>query len=315
VIRHAATLVALSALALSVTGCEDDPPPPPPPAAPAAGAAGAAGGPGGPNRNARRNPADEPPPPMQITDTTFISDINRARDPFKSYFNTFVLNNRNIVDQVRDVKLGRYSLDDLRLVAVIIGTDSPYAMVVDPTRAGTVLRRGMYVGRQEFVQTPQGGYPTHWRVARIEPGRYHRGPSGEYEELGASVVFERSNALDSNAQVVERAITLSTGRAGAQTNATGPVIGPIPGLNGPTPGYLPTNLGGAGGGGGGSANGAILGTQAAVQQAVNGGPPPAPPQTTVVVQVPPQQPTAAPAPPSTAPPPVQVYNGSAAAPR
>ncbi len=317
-IRHALTLVALTAIGISLPGCEDDPPPPPPAPTPAGGAgAGAAGGPGSPNRNARRNAADEPPPPMQITDSTFVSDINRARDPFKSYFNTFVLNNRMAVDQVRDVKLGRYSLDDLRLVAVILGTDSPYAMVVDPTRAGTVLRRGMYVGRQEFVQTPQGGYPTHWRVARIEPGRFHHTANGEYEEIGASVVFERSNALDSTAQVVERAITLSTGRAGAQTNAASstPVIGPIPGVNGPTPGYLPSNLGGVGAG---SANGAILGTQAAVQQAVNGSsqpPPPPQPQTTVVVQVPPQQPTVAPAPPSTAPPPVQVYNGSAQAPR
>lgn len=177
-IRHALTLVALTAIGISLPGCEDDPPPPPPAPTPAGGAgAGAAGGPGSPNRNARRNAADEPPPPMQITDSTFVSDINRARDPFKSYFNTFVLNNRMAVDQVRDVKLGRYSLDDLRLVAVILGTDSPYAMVVDPTRAGTVLRRGMYVGRQEFVQTPQGGYPTHWRVARIEPGAFTTPPT------------------------------------------------------------------------------------------------------------------------------------------
>ena len=307
--RHIVTLTALGALALS--GCEDEAPPAPPPPAPAAGAAGGGpASPGGPNRN-RRNPADDPPPPMQISDTTFVSDINRARDPFKSYFNNFVVSNTARLDVFRDVKLSRYSLDDLRLVAVIIGTDSPYAMVVDPTRAGTVLRRGMYVGRQEFVQTPQGGYPTHWRVARIEPGRYHQSAGGEFEEIGAQVVFERSNALDSNAQVVERTLTLNA-RAGMQTNAPSGPVGPIPGLAGPTPGYLPSNLGGVGAG---SANGAILGTQQTVQQAVNGNNPvsPPPPQTTVVVQVPPTQPGAAqPVPPSTAPPPVQVYNGSAA---
>ncbi len=310
--RPILTLAALGALALA--GCEDDPPPPPPPAAaPAAG--GAPGAPGSPNRPGRRNSTeDPPPPPMQITDTTFVSDINRARDPFKSYFNNFVVTNSARLDVFRDVKLSRYSLDDLRLVAVVLGTDSPYAMVVDPTRAGTVLRRGMYVGRQEFVQTPQGGYPTHWRVARIEPGRYHHDSSGEYQEIGAQVVFERSNALDANAQVVERTLTLNS-RAGMQTNAQAPTVGPIPGIAGPSPGYLPTNLGGVGAG---SANGAILGTQQTVQQAVSGGNNPASPQpqTTVVVQVPPSQPSAPQVvPPSTAPPPVQVYNGSASAPR
>lgn len=305
-------LLPVSLLALCLAGCEDDPPPappPPPPPAPSADPAAPANRPG-----ARRNTDDDPPPVMQINDSSFREGLNVARDPFKSYFSQFVVTPGNVVDQFRDVKLMRYSLDDLRLVAVIVGTDSPYAMVVDSSRTGTVLRRGMYVGRQEFVPTPQGGYNTHWRVARIEPGRYRHLSNGEFEEVAASVVFERSNPLDPNAQVVERTITLASRTAGAQQNASGSApIGPIPGVGGPTPGYLPPNLGGVGAG---NANGAILGTQAAVQQAVNGANAPAPqPQTTVVVQVPPQQNTTAPAPPSTAPPPVQVFNGANAPPR
>ncbi len=307
-IRSATTLAALAALGLTLSGCEDDAPAPPPAPPRAAAAPGTPGAPGSPNNP--RAAGDEPPPPMQFSDTSFVSNIRTARDPFRSYFNTFVLTG-GTVDQVRDVKLGRYSLDDLRLVAVVVGTDSPYAMVVDPSRSGTILRRGMYVGRQEFVQTPQGGYNTHWRVARIEPGRYHQLPDGDFEEVPAAVVFERSNTLDATAQVAERTITLSSGVAGMQTQQAATSIGPIPGVSGPTPGYLPSNLGGGGPGTGQSANGSLLGTQAAVQQAVRGSAPPPPPTTTtVVVQVPPQAPTLAPAPPSNAPPPVQVFNGS-----
>ena len=220
------------------------------------------------------------------------------------YKRQFIQSPEELSGGSRDVKLGRYSLDDLTLVAIIIGTDSPYAMVKDPSGTGTILRRGMYVGRSEIIHamnTRGSDYAVNWRVARITPARLRRMPDGQFEEVPAELVFERQNPLDPSVQVVERAISLTAGRAGAQTSTPGPV-GPIPGVGGPSPSYLPSNLGGVGGG---SATGAILGTQAAVNQAVQ----PAP---TVVVQVPPQQQNVAPVPPSNSPPPVQIYNGSGA---
>ena len=288
-------LRAVAALCLAAPlGCEDDPAPSntPPPAAAAASDGGVAN---------RRATGDRPPPQIQINDSTFTEPA--SRDPFRSYARIFIQSPEELSGGSRDVKLGRYSLDDLTLVAIIIGTDSPYAMVKDPSGTGTILRRGMYVGRSEIIHamnTRGSDYAVNWRVARITPARLRRMPDGQFEEVPAELVFERQNPLDPSVQVVERAISLTAGRAGAQTNTQGPV-GPIPGVGGPSPTYLPSNLGGAGGG---SATGAILGTQAAVNQAVQ----PAP--TTVVVQVPPQQQNVAPSAPSNAPPPVQIYNGS-----
>lgn len=267
-------------------GCEDPPATPPatPPRPPAAADAGV-----------RRGPREQSPPQVQVRDDTFTEPS--SRDPFRSYARTFIQTPEDLSAGTRDVKLARYSLDDLTLVAIIIGTDSPYAMVKDPSGTGTVLRRGMYVGRSEVIHamnTRGSDYAVNWRVARINPARLHRMPDGQFEEVPAEVVFERQNPLDPNVQVVERSITLAAGRAGQQTVPTAPV-GPIPGVGGPAPSYLPSNLGGLGGANPGA-----------------GAPPanqPAAPPTTVVVQVPPQQAAVAPTPPSTAPPPVQIFNG------
>lgn len=289
-----AALRALCVLCLAAPlGCEDPPPPTtaPPPRPPAAE--------GGDAGVARRSAREQAPPQVQVRDDTFTEPS--SRDPFRSYARTFIQSPEELTGGSRDVKLGRYSLDDLTLVAIIIGTDSPYAMVKDPSGTGTILRRGMYVGRSEIIHamnTRGSDYAVNWRVARITPARLRRVPDGQFEEVPAELVFERQNPLDPSVQVVERSITLTAGRAGQQTTAQAPV-GPIPGVGAPSPSYLPSNLGGVGGG---SATGAILGTQAAVNQAVQ----PAP---TVVVQVPPQQTNVAPAPPSNAPPPVQIFNG------
>lgn len=306
--RHARALPLLAAFALvAPVGCGDDAPPPAPPAPPRpANPATGANAPGAAGANAanRRN-NDPPPPQMQITDNTFSEPP--SRDPFRSYARLFVTQTVDLTGGSRDVKLARYSLDDLHLVAVVVGTDSPYAMVVDPSHAGTILRRGMYVGRAEVVHALNSrgqDYAVNWRVARINPARVRRRDDGQFDEVPAEVVFERQNPLDPTAQVVERSITLASGVAGQQTTTSPPVVGPIPGVGAPVPTYLPSNLGGVTGG---SANGAILGTQSAVNQAVGNSPPQ---QTTVVVQVPPQQPSVAPVAPSNAPPPVQIFNGT-----
>ncbi|MFO0604559.1 MAG: hypothetical protein U0324_15360 [Polyangiales bacterium] len=286
----AAALLCLAA----PLGCEDDPPPAPPPRR--AHRRGRHADAGAARRPGARGQA---PPQVQVRDDTFTEPA--SRDPFRSYARTFIQTPEDLTGGSRDVKLARYALEDLTLVAIIIGTDSPYAMVKDPSGTGTILRRGMYVGRSEIIHamnTRGSDYAVNWRVARITPARLRRMPDGQFEEVPAEIVFERQNPLDPSVQVVERSITLAAGRAGQQTTAAGPV-GPIPGVGGPSPSYLPSNLGGVGGG---SATGAILGTQQAVNQAVQ----PAP---TVVVQVPPQQNNVAPAPPSNAPPPVQIFNG------
>jgi hypothetical protein len=288
----------LLGLALLAQGCEDDPPaaantatptPPPPPA----------------RRNRSRDGgtnADASLPPLTVTDNSFV-ESQQVRDPFRSFAQDILSTNLLAAVDSRAVVLGNYSLDDLRLVAVVLGTDSPYAMVVDPTRRGTILRRGMYVGRQEIIHPTDGNrqdYAVHWRVARVNAARLRRGPDGQLQEVPAEVVFERPDPLNPNAQVVERSLALAPREQTQQTDGTtgGPLPGVLPpGLGGPTPSYLPPSLGGGGGGAGPiGAAGRPSGAQ--------------PPQTTtVIVQAPPAQNTVTAAPFPTTPPPVMVTGG------
>jgi hypothetical protein len=238
----------------------------------------------------------------------FLENQGR-RDPFRTFWSEFT---STIIERAddRDVRLANFALDDLRLVAVVVGTDNPYAMVIDPTRAGTILRRGMYVGRQEVIHSNRADtpdYPVHWRIARITGGRLRRLPDGTFEDIPAMVVLERPDPLNPGAPVVERPLTLipraltpgtqnpmtGMGTTGAATTSTAflppsPAGGP-PLLGGvPQPGPMPPGV-----------------TTQVFNYTTPGQPTPAPPPTTVVVQ--PQAP-AAPAPqgPSNTPPPIQV---------
>lgn len=324
--RSIAPRLFASLVAAYLSGCEDDPPPAPPPAATPAATPSANGtGPGttgtGPGQNTRNSNDPPAPPPMPITDQTF-SESGMVRDPFRSFARDFVTGLTSTLPDTREVKLPRYSLDDLRLVAVVLGTDSPYAMVIDPSRTGTILRRGMYVGRQEVIHSNvEGGqdYAVHWRVARISPARLRRLADGSLEEVPAELVFERPDPLNPTAQVVERSLALMSTTGGASSapvisnqGSTAGLLGPGGSAGGSSPGFLPPSLGGLGGGSGGGANGALAATRQSVQQSVGGGsnrePPPQTTTTTVVVQVPPQ-PAAQAVQPSHEPPPVNITGG------
>lgn len=299
--------ILFAGTAALLVACGDDPvapTPPPPPANPA-----------GPAATRTRRPANATPdagviPQMPITEGTFV-EAAMVRDPFRNYSAEFINTGvRGIVD-TRDVRLSNYSLDDLRLVAVIVGTDNPYAMVTDPSRAGTILRRGNYVARQEIIHSNVEGrsdYAVHWRVTRINGARYRRLADGSYQEIPAELVFERPDPLNPVAAPVERVLALSQQSAGGPSAAPGM---PIPVTSGPPTGasFLPPSLGAAPAPGAPSAPGASNG-QGSQQTVTYITPPPnpAPPPTTVVVQAPPAQPPLV-VPPSNTPPPVQVNSG------
>jgi type IV pilus assembly protein PilP len=59
-------------------------------------------------------------------------------------------------------KARRFSLEELRLVAIVTGDDSPRAMLVDPRGKGWVVGRGDHVGRSEGSACLAA-----WRVDRI----------------------------------------------------------------------------------------------------------------------------------------------------
>jgi type IV pilus assembly protein PilP len=133
-------------------------PPPPPVRTPPAAAAASAGLP----------PALKGP---EYTENDFVeSDHNR--DPFRS----FMVQNQPVSRQAlnqRKVELAQYSVDELKLVAIVLGADKPRAMFLDPSGKGTVVYKGTFVCRPEVVHL--GGsngpeYQLNWRVDRIRDG-------------------------------------------------------------------------------------------------------------------------------------------------
>ncbi|MBL8601424.1 MAG: hypothetical protein JNK72_05820 [Myxococcales bacterium] len=315
-------IVLASTVALA--GCGDDEAPPA--AAPAPPTATPTGGPRNRNRNRgdAATEADASLPALTVTDNSFV-ESGQVRDPFRSYAEVFRTDGTVVNQDTRSVALSNYSLDDLRLVAVVLGTDSPYAMVVDPTRRGTILRRGVLVGRPEMIHSNtenRNDYAVHWRVARVLPSRLRRGPDGQMFEVPAELVLERPDPLNPTAQVVERSLPLAGNDQASAVTSTGAVdpsaVGALPpGLGGGGPAYLPSNLGGGGPSGppgGPGVPGAAPGggrivppTPAGVRGAV--GAPPPPQQTTVIVQAPPAQQAVQPMAVPTTPPPVVITGG------
>jgi type IV pilus assembly protein PilP len=156
--RLGRTLAACSLpLLLACSTPTTTPPPPPSRVAPAASAKA----PGLPPE--LRGP--------EYTENDFVeSDHNR--DPFRSFLVQAQTVNKQALNQ-RKVELAEYSIDELKLVAIVNGGDRSSAMFVDPTGRGTVVYRGTFICRPEVVHL--GGsngpeYQLNWRVDRIRQG-------------------------------------------------------------------------------------------------------------------------------------------------
>ncbi len=104
----------------------------------------------------------------EYTENDFV-ESDRNRDPFRS----FIIQNQQVSKQAlnqRKVELAQYSIDELKLVAIVQGADQPRAMFVDPSGKGTVVYKGTFVCRPEVVHI--GGsngpeYQLNWRIDRI----------------------------------------------------------------------------------------------------------------------------------------------------
>ncbi len=150
-----------STLALAAAGCDKTTSSvPPPPAV----------------RVAAPASASAPPLPPELKGPEYAEndfvESDRNRDPFRS----FVVQNQAVNTQAlnqRKVELAAYSIDELKLVAIVMGSDQSRAMFIDPTGKGTVVYRGTFVCRSEVVHI--GGsngpeYQLNWRVDRIREG-------------------------------------------------------------------------------------------------------------------------------------------------
>jgi len=137
------------------------------PAAAAPGAVPAAG-----SASAVADPASAPPPKVDIQDNEF-TESERSRDPFRSFATKFVEESKAHVHSQREVILGQYALDELKLIGIVTRAEPAKAMLVDPTGKGFVIQRGQFVGRPDVVQgAGQSGttYEINWRVDRIRSG-------------------------------------------------------------------------------------------------------------------------------------------------
>ena len=72
------------------------------------------------------------------------------RDPFRSFL-AEVAESSHAMAQRCPTPLGRFELEQLKLVAVVTGLDDPVAMVEAPNGVGYTLRRGACVGRNGGV--------------------------------------------------------------------------------------------------------------------------------------------------------------------
>lgn len=113
-------------------------------------------------------------PKMEFAENDF-AESDRNRDPFRTYMS--VLSPKEAKDATKGIQrliiLPDYSLDELHLVAIVMGGDYPRAMVVDPGGKGWVIKRGDWVGRPETVHI--GGangsdYSLNWRVEKVRDG-------------------------------------------------------------------------------------------------------------------------------------------------
>jgi len=124
-------LAAAVALALLAACGDSKPKPPPAPARPAAAAAPAAA------------PAPEAKKPAE---QEWSYSSAGKRDPFRSFLAEARATGK-LLDTRCATPLGRFELEQLKLVAVVTGLEDPVAMVQAPNGTGYAVRRGACIGK------------------------------------------------------------------------------------------------------------------------------------------------------------------------
>ena len=79
-------------------------------------------------------------------DLSYTYNAVNRRDPFKTYFDELA-GEDPAADTSRLTELQKLDVDKLKLIAVVVGTATPMAMVEDPTGRGHTLRIGTLVGK------------------------------------------------------------------------------------------------------------------------------------------------------------------------
>jgi type IV pilus assembly protein PilP len=101
-----------------------------------------------------------------------FAETDHNRDPFRSFASVAAPVDPPIPNQLKPL-LPQYAVDELKLVAIVLGGDDPRAMITDPNGKGWVVKKGDRIGRADKVHT--GGvngddFELSWRVDRVRDG-------------------------------------------------------------------------------------------------------------------------------------------------
>lgn len=118
-------------------------------------AAAGCGGPSAPKVAATATPAATTPAPAAEvpkpapTEPEWVYTSVGKRDPFRSYLSE-ITKETSFATRCT-TPLGRFGMEQLKLVAVVTGLEDPVAMVEAPTGVGYAVRRGACIGRNGGV--------------------------------------------------------------------------------------------------------------------------------------------------------------------
>jgi Tfp pilus assembly protein PilP len=82
-----------------------------------------------------------------LREEDFTESDETNRDPFRSYIDSWIERGPKINTNVMTAIFGKYSLEELTLIAVISGDANPRAMFRDPTGLGQTVKRGDYLSK------------------------------------------------------------------------------------------------------------------------------------------------------------------------
>ena len=84
--------------------------------------------------------------PDKAAAEAYTYNATNRRDPFKTYFDE--LGQVETTNTANLTELQKIDLDKLKLVAVVVGTATPMALVEDPTGKGHTIKIGTLVGKR-----------------------------------------------------------------------------------------------------------------------------------------------------------------------
>jgi type IV pilus assembly protein PilP len=111
-------------------------------------------------------------PKIELQEDDF-AETEHSRDPFRSYAKLFAEQGKTRVKSQRQVMLERYAVDELKLIGLVTNTDTPRAMLVDPSGKGWVVTKGQFICRPEVMHAAGPGgvdYELNWKIERIREG-------------------------------------------------------------------------------------------------------------------------------------------------